>query len=76
MGVRTQETRIIKAIHGHLHRTDSNTLIIILSDREGNRLTDRIRLDTRIKASMVRDKIFGELEVDIPHQKDNHDLLL
>ena len=76
MGVHTQETRIIKAIHGHLHRTDNNTLIITRLDHVANRHTDKILMDTRIKANMVRDKIFGGLEVDIPHQKDNHDLLL
>ena len=74
MGVRTQETRIIKAIHGHLHRTDSSTLIIIRLDHEGNRLIDRILMDTRIKANMVRDKIFGD-RMAMPHLIDSHDLL-
>ena len=76
MGVRTQETRIIKAINGHLHRTDNNTLITIRLDHEGNRLTDRILMDTRIKANMARDKNFGELELIIQYQRDSHDLLL
>ena len=76
MGVRTQETRIIKVTHGRLHRTGNNTLIITRFDREGSRLTDRILMDTRIKANMGRDKIFGGLEVDIPPQRDSHDLLL
>ena len=76
MGVRTQETRIIKATHGHLHRTGNNTLIIIRLDHVVNRHLDRILMDTRIKADMVRDKIFGELAVDTPHQKDSRDLPL
>ena len=75
MGVRTQETRIIKAIHGRLHRTDGHTLITTRLDHVASRHTDRILMDTRIKASMVRDKIFGGQEVDIPRQRDNHDLL-
>ena len=66
MGVHTHETRIIKAIHGHLHRTDSNTLIIILSDHVANRHTDRILTDAGLiqchKTNMVKDKTFGELE--------------
>ena len=74
MDDRTQETRIIKVINGHLHRTDNNTLITIRLDHVASRHTDRILMDTRIKASMVRDKIFGDRMV-IPRLIDNHDLL-
>ena len=76
MGVRTQETRIIKVTHGHRHRTDNNILIITRLDHVANRHLGRALMDTRIRPNMVRDKIFGGLEVDIPRQRDSHDLLL
>ena len=74
MGVRTQESRIIKAIHGRLHRTDSNTLIIIRLGHVANRHLGRVLMDTRIRANMVRDKVFGD-KTAMPPLRDNHGLL-
>ena len=80
MHAHTHESKVIKVTHGRHRRTDNSTLIITRSDRVANRHKDRILMDTRvtqrIRTSMVRDQIFGELELIIQNQRDSHDLLL